>query len=59
MEFNTVADIDRRVNLMEQHGGCQFWPQSDKPVERFNVSARRPDPLSSLIRLSFPTGSMG
>lgn len=26
------------VAMMEQHGGCQFWPKSEKPVERFEVS---------------------
>lgn len=25
---------------MEQHGGCQFWPKSEKPIERFEVSRR-------------------
>ncbi|ORX36311.1 hypothetical protein BD324DRAFT_651551 [Kockovaella imperatae] len=23
------------VHLMEQHGGCQFWPRSPEPVDRF------------------------
>ena len=28
----------KSVAMMEQHGGCQFWPKSEKPVERFEVS---------------------
>lgn len=42
------------VNMMEQHGGCQFWPKSDKPLERFTVStaifAHLLETKSSLIR---------
>jgi pimeloyl-ACP methyl ester carboxylesterase len=32
----TSPTFGATVAMMEQHGGCQFWPESDKPAERFD-----------------------
>nr|XP_031861386.1 uncharacterized protein CI109_002990 [Kwoniella shandongensis]KAA5528458.1 hypothetical protein CI109_002990 [Kwoniella shandongensis] len=42
--FNVTKTFGLTVNLMEQHGGCQFWPRSPNPVERFQ------GPFNSTLR---------
>ncbi|KAK8844175.1 hypothetical protein IAR55_006969 [Kwoniella newhampshirensis] len=34
--YSVTETFGLTVNLMEQHGGCQFWPRSSNPAERFD-----------------------